>query len=243
MQEQESARIIEFEEKYSGKALLEGMGMKLDFLPWDIREPQPMLVALEEAGGFGAKVLDAGCGLGENAAYLASRGHSVTAFDSSTSAIELAAERARARGADVTFTVAEVTGLDVLEPGFDTVLDWGTLHSLPEQVRRPYVAGLHRLAKPGGVWQLFCFTESTAASLPMKWLRISHESLRATLDGLWHIASIEDSTSTTTLTHDIVERQRQAAGVPDAAFDHGDLDVDQRGRILMPISHLRLERV
>ena len=51
----------QFESMYLGQA------------PWDIPGPQPAFVALEEAGAIRGSVLDAGCGTGENALYLASR--------------------------------------------------------------------------------------------------------------------------------------------------------------------------
>lgn len=237
------AHSSEFEQKYAGTASVNGMGLKLDFLPWDIREPQPMLVALEAVGGFGRRVLDAGCGRGENSIHLALRGHQVTAFDSSPTAVEQARERARARGAGAAFMVADVTGLDALKPGFDTILDWGLYHCLPEQVRRPYVDSLSRLVGPGATWHLFCFSESTPASMPMNWLRVSHDGLRANLDGRWRIAGIEETTTTTTLNREILERQRKSAEEHGAGFGADTLDTDERGRILMPISHLRLERV
>src|SRR5271157_3863511 len=51
--------------------------------PWDIPGPQPEFVRLEATGMIRGSVLDAGCGTGENALYLASRGHEVwgLAFD------------------------------------------------------------------------------------------------------------------------------------------------------------------
>ena len=36
-------------------------------VPWDIGEPQPVVMALADAGAFTGDVLDIGCGLGENA--------------------------------------------------------------------------------------------------------------------------------------------------------------------------------
>ncbi|HLA47035.1 MAG TPA: class I SAM-dependent methyltransferase, partial [Thermoplasmata archaeon] len=40
--------------------------------PWDIGRPQPEFVRLEEAGAIKGRVLDVGCGTGENALFLAS---------------------------------------------------------------------------------------------------------------------------------------------------------------------------
>ncbi|HZP89453.1 MAG TPA: hypothetical protein VFC04_00470, partial [Actinomycetota bacterium] len=42
---------------------------------WDIGRPQPAVVRLEEAGEITGSVIDLGCGTGENALFLASRGH------------------------------------------------------------------------------------------------------------------------------------------------------------------------
>ena len=63
--------------------------------PWDIPGRQPAFVGLEEAGLIRGSVLDAGCGTGENALYLASRGHEVWGLDF----IPVAIERSEGEGA------------------------------------------------------------------------------------------------------------------------------------------------
>jgi SAM-dependent methyltransferase len=52
--------------------------------PWDTGRPNPEIVSLEEAGWISGSVLDAGCGTGENALYLASRGHERLEVDSAS---------------------------------------------------------------------------------------------------------------------------------------------------------------
>ncbi len=56
-----------FENLYAGKA------------PWDIGKPQPPFVGV--ADSVVSPVLDAGCGTGETALYLAARGHKVIGID------------------------------------------------------------------------------------------------------------------------------------------------------------------
>ena len=75
-----------FEKAYQGEA------------PWDIGEPQPEIVRLAESGAIEGKVLDIGCGTGENALYLAERGHEVWGIDFIATAIERARDKAQQRG-------------------------------------------------------------------------------------------------------------------------------------------------
>ena len=49
--------------------------------PWVIGEPQPAIVALEQAGLIQGKVLDAGCGLGEHTILLTRLGYDVLGID------------------------------------------------------------------------------------------------------------------------------------------------------------------
>lgn len=233
-----------FEPIYSGTAPVEGMGLKLDFLPWDIAEPQPALVAAEQAGGFGGMVLDAGCGLGEHTIYLASRGYKVTGVDNSPSAIKQASDRARAHGIEVTFAVADVTSLDGLPSGtFNTALEYGMYHGMNEEERGPFMAALHRVCAPGARLHMFMFTETTDSRLPLAWKRVSLENMRKNFGPYWRIGDIEQTTSTTKLTREFIRQQRAGAPPGRIAFDPDVLDVDGRGRILMPISHVHAERI
>ncbi len=68
--------------------------------PWDTGEPQPEMVALEDAGTFGPRVLDVGCGTGALSLFLASRGHEVLGVDAVDAAIEQARAKASERGLD-----------------------------------------------------------------------------------------------------------------------------------------------
>src|SRR5438309_1414075 len=71
--------------------------------PWDIGHPQPEFVKVFENGEIQGSVLDAGCGTGEHAIYLAARGHSVLGVDFAPAAIEKAKIKAHERGSSAEF--------------------------------------------------------------------------------------------------------------------------------------------
>jgi 2-polyprenyl-3-methyl-5-hydroxy-6-metoxy-1,4-benzoquinol methylase len=102
-------------------------------VPWAAPAPSPHLLDWLD-GGFvelsGRKVLVIGCGLGDDAEAVATRGAMVTAFDIAPSAI--AAARRRFPASLVCYEVA-----DLLQPPaawhgeFDLIVEIGTLQVLP----------------------------------------------------------------------------------------------------------------
>src|SRR6202521_1766810 len=93
--------------------------------PWDIGQPQPAFVALAGAGRITGKVLDVGCGTGENALFLCQRGLEVGGLDLSSVAIAEARTKAQARGVVARFVVGSALDVLSLEETFDTVIDSG----------------------------------------------------------------------------------------------------------------------
>jgi SAM-dependent methyltransferase len=118
--------------------------------PWDIDGPQPAVVALAEAGAFVGPVLDAGCGTGENALYLAARGLQVTGADVVPAAIEAARDKAAARGLSADFLVLDALRLDQVERTFARVLDSGLFHVFAADDAARYADAVAAVLRPGG---------------------------------------------------------------------------------------------
>lgn len=117
--------------------------------PWDIGAVQPALAAHLQGLDLADPVLDAGCGTGEVAIYLARHGHKVHGLDISPEAITRARAKASAQRVAVDFRVADARHLagEKLHPG--AVVDCGLLHILDEAGRRSYVQGLAQICRPG----------------------------------------------------------------------------------------------
>jgi SAM-dependent methyltransferase len=128
--------------------------------PWDIGRPQPEIVQLAEEGGFRADVLDVGCGTGENALFLAGRGHPVVGIDGSPTAIARAQAKAAERGTRAAvFLVHDALDLGALRHRFTTALDCGLFHVLEDGDRKRYVESLAAALGPGGLLHLLCFSD------------------------------------------------------------------------------------
>lgn len=169
-----------FDKLYRGEPAFDGAPPPTG-IPWDVGQAQPRLMELEALGGFSGEVLDVGCGLGDNAIYLACRGHSVTGLDGSAAAIEQARTRASAAGVSVTFQVADATDLSDYAGRFDTVIDSALFHCLDDEGRQAYVAGLYRATRSGARLHLFCFADGNINGVVAPMGAVPVSELRDTL--------------------------------------------------------------
>jgi SAM-dependent methyltransferase len=158
---------------------------------WETGRPQVAVVELEAAGEIVGSVLDAGCGTGDNALFLASRGHEVMGVDLARAAIDRARAKAVDRGLAVGFEVRDALRLGELGRAFDTAIDVGLFHSLADEERPVYAAGLRSALAPGGRCFLLCWSERNEWGFGPR--RITRAEIRGSFEAGWTVDSIEAS--------------------------------------------------
>ncbi len=158
---------------------------------WDIGRPQPAFGHLAAAGKLVGRVLDVGCGTGEHALLAASLNCEAVGIDLSVRAIELAKTKAKERGVEARFVVADALRLVDLGEQFDTVLDCGLFHVLDDGEREQYVDSLAAVVPPGGHYYMLCFSDLQ----PGDWgpRRVTQDEIRAALSPGWSVESIESA--------------------------------------------------
>lgn len=159
--------------------------------PWEIGRPQSSVVELERDGFLTGRVLDVGCGTGENALFLASAGCDVVGIDASQFAIEKARTKAREREHDVEFVCADALALPFDDESFDNVIDSGLLHVLAEKDHDRFTGSLHRVLRSGGCYHVLCLNERAAIPGPRRLTKADLESIFARD---WVVESIRETT-------------------------------------------------
>jgi cyclopropane fatty-acyl-phospholipid synthase-like methyltransferase len=155
--------------------------------PWDIGKPQkPFLDVADQITG---SILDAGCGTGDNALYLASKGHKVTGIDFLEEPIQRAKRKAAERALSVTFLVKDALTLKGWMERFGNVIDCGLFHVFSDDDRKQYVAGLATVLKPGGRLSLLCFSDDEPGTQGPR--RVSQKELHDAFADGWAIESIK----------------------------------------------------
>jgi len=165
--------------------------------PWDIGRPQLAFRILADAGAFGGRVLDIGCGTGEHALMAAQRGWEATGIDSAPAAIEIAKRKAAERGLNVRFLVHNALHLASLGEQFDTVLDSGLFHVFDDRDRAAYVESLKAVTAPGARYFMLCFSEHQPGDFGPR--RVTQAEIRQGFSQGWQVDGIEMVTLETTM--------------------------------------------
>jgi SAM-dependent methyltransferase len=165
--------------------------------PWEIGRPQSNVIRLAEDGFLTGRVLDVGCGTGENALFLAGLGRDVVGIDASETSLEKARTKARDRGLAVEFVHGDVTALPFPDASFDGAVDSGMLHILPPSDHDRFTSELRRVLRPNGRYFVLGLNDRAAIPGPRRWSRAELESIFA---GSWEIEAIDDTTLDANIT-------------------------------------------
>jgi ubiquinone/menaquinone biosynthesis C-methylase UbiE len=138
------------------------------------------------------RVLDIGCGTGENALFLAENGFSVIGVDLSSRAIAAARAKIAERRLDVDFRAGNALSLDLKDSSFESIIDSGLFHTFTDNDRPAYVREMARVLAPGGRYFMLCFSEKE----PTGWggpRRVTRQEIETAFRPLFRINYIRDS--------------------------------------------------
>jgi len=96
----------------------------------------------------GKRLLDLGCGAGENSVYFAKKGAHCVATDYSPGMVEVALQLADRYGVKIEGRTANAMALEFPDNTFDLVYASNLLHHIPDPERA--LKEMHRVLKPGG---------------------------------------------------------------------------------------------
>lgn len=185
---------LDFDALYRGESPAEGVPA-VTTPPWDTKAPKENVIAWHDQGVVHGDVLDIGCGLGDNAIYLAQQGFTVTGLDISPTALITAERRAADAKVNIRFAVADATKLDGYTDAFDTVIDSGMFHCLDDDGKRRYAAAVHRATRADATLLLSCFSDANPPEGDRRVPNVTESQLRAVLgDTGWQIVSLEPAT-------------------------------------------------
>ncbi len=122
--------------------------------PWDTGRPDKNLKEyLASLVSPGAKVLEIGCGTGDNAIFMARTGLKVTATEIVPMALQKAVEKAKKKSVNVNFLLRDIMEKDISGRPFDMAFDRGCFHHFDSlQKRRKFAQRISYHLREEGSW-------------------------------------------------------------------------------------------
>lgn len=127
-------------------------------------EPNATLKEFEHLLDKQSRIIDVGCGEGQNAFYLAKHGYcNVDAFDLSEYGIEKLRQRCRKESILLNAFTADLTTYQ-FEQAYDMVMSFGTLHFVQKADWKAFINRAKVHTNPGGIHIMQIFTDTVPAS-------------------------------------------------------------------------------
>lgn len=128
-----------------------------------LSKPNVTIKEFEELFRKHSRVLDVGCGEGQNAIYLAQQGHCVDAFDLSEHGIAKVNYRCEALGIQLNAFTADLTQYQ-FEQNYDVIVCFGTLHFVNKTNWKNFIREAKVHTNVGGIHIIQIFTDVVPAS-------------------------------------------------------------------------------
>ncbi|MCM1386189.1 MAG: methyltransferase domain-containing protein [Bacillus sp. (in: Bacteria)] len=126
-------------------------------------KPNPTITEFEHFIDNSSRILDVGCGEGQNAIYLAQQGHYVDAFDLSEHGIAKLKHRCELSNAQVNAFAADLTTYQ-FEHCYDMITCFGTLHFVAKKEWKKFINNAKEYTNIGGIHIIQIFTDTVPAS-------------------------------------------------------------------------------
>jgi methyl halide transferase len=122
--------------------------------PWDVGQPDFNLIeVVTQKPIHSCKVLDIGCGTGDNSIWLAQNGFQVIGTDASDIALEKAKEKALKSNVECDFMLVDFLKNEIEGGPFGFVFDRGCFHSFSsENDRRRFARNVASHLEEAGLW-------------------------------------------------------------------------------------------
>ena len=126
-------------------------------------KPNTTITEFEHLINNRSKILEVGCGEGQNAIYLAGKGYLVDAFDLSEHGITKLKHRCKLSNTQVNAFAADLTTYQ-FEQNYDMIICFGTLHFVAKNEWKRFINNAKKYTNIGGIHIIQIFTDTVPAS-------------------------------------------------------------------------------